>query len=152
MRLVVTASALALVLVVALGALAEETAAPPPTAPSGGAAAEARRKVWLASEFRCRAISTTRMRPCRIETKDGRSRLTFPKSEITCTVGFDEAGDPTHLTECRGDWLDMPETNELRRAKKQPIWTGSRKGWRWKEDGEEYCCPGLWIEAPKALR
>jgi len=31
-------------------------------------------------------------------------------------------------------------------------WSGSHSGWRWPNDGEAYCCPGVWLEAPSALR
>jgi hypothetical protein len=92
------------------------------------------------------------MRTCRIEQKEGRPTLAFPMAEITCVVEFGEDGNPARLVECQSGWLVVPKTNALRRAKKQPIWTGSRSGWRWKEDGQEYCCPGMWLEAPKSLR
>jgi hypothetical protein len=77
--------------------------------------------------------------------------IAFPASDITCAVEFDENGDPAKLVECRGKWLKVPETATLKRSKKRPVWSGSRKGWTWREDGQEYCCPGVWLEAPKAL-
>lgn len=112
----------------------------------------ARKKVWLESEFRCRAISTTKMRKCRLETKDEKVTLAFSKADITCTVEFDDGGDPARLVDCAGKWLKVPKTNALKRAKRRPIWSGSKKDWTWKSDGETYCCPGMWIEAPKPLQ
>ncbi|MBW2277200.1 MAG: hypothetical protein JRF63_06890 [Deltaproteobacteria bacterium] len=112
-----------------------------------------RRGSWLNERFRCKAISSTRLRRCRFEqTADG-YRLRFPMSDVTCEgVTFDERGDPERLTGCRGSWLRVPVTNRLRPNRDHRVWSGSHSGWRWKGDQQPYCCPGLWLEAPESLR
>jgi hypothetical protein len=112
-----------------------------------------RREIWATSRFRCRAISTTRLRTCRfVATPTGLS-ITFPVADITCDeVVFDAAGDPAQLRGCRGKWLRVPSTVSLQRSRAGDVWSGSHSGWRWPGDGETYCCPGLWIEAPPSLR
>ena len=125
-------------------------AADAPEAP--GTAAAERKQTWLDSEFRCRAISTMKLRTCRFEQKEEKVTITFPNADITCAVEFDEHGDPSRLTGCRSSWLKIPATAKLRKSKKRPVWSGSHKGWTWRDSGEAYCCPGMWITAPKALR
>jgi hypothetical protein len=111
-------------------------------------AADEKKYRWLHEPFRCRAISTVRMRPCRFEqTREGIS-LSF-MGDIRCAdVRFDDNGDPAELLDCQCDWLHIPADNPLKKAKNQNIWSGSHGGWRWKSDGEPYCCPGMWIEGP----
>jgi len=112
-----------------------------------------RREIWASSRFRCRAISTTRLRTCRFERTPTGLSITFPIADLTCDeVLFDEAGDPWELRGCRSTWLRVPKTAELKRSRAGDVWSGSHSGWRWPSDGEAYCCPGLWIEAPAALR
>jgi len=121
----------------------------PASAPSE---ADRRREIWLGSDFRCRAISSVRFRRCRFEETPNGHRLRFQASDVVCEdVRFDEGGDPAELLGCRSPWLVVPRRNRLVKAKRQDIWSGSHSGWRWK-DGERYCCPGIWIEAPAALR
>jgi hypothetical protein len=146
-------------------------AEPPPTAPQSPTSpaqiaaplealpatatdqAERRRQAWLTEGFRCKAISTTRLRRCRFEQSDTGYRLRFPVADVVCQdVSFDERGDPALLTDCTGAWLRVPARNELRPDAAREVWSGSHSGWRWKSDRERYCCPGLWLEAPAALR
>jgi hypothetical protein len=111
-----------------------------------------RRAAWLAEPFRCKAISTTKLRGCRFEAHAGGHRLKFQVADVVCEdVEFDAAGDPARLVGCRAGWLVMPRDVDLTRARGQEVWSGSHGGWRW-HDGERYCCPGLWLEAPKSLR
>ena len=113
--------------------------------------ASRRRHAWLSEPFRCKAISTTRLRKCRFEQHAGGHRLKFPVADAICEhVEFDAHGDPAKLLDCRGGWLRIPRDNLLTRAKNQDVWSGSHRGWRWK-DGSRYCCPGLWLEPPKSL-
>lgn len=115
-------------------------------------AAEARKRAWLTEEFRCRAISTVRFRKCRFEETGTGHRLAFQKRDVVCDdVSFDENGDPRELVGCRSSWLKVPASNRLKTDRNRTVWSGSHKGWRWKGDGERYCCPGLWLEAPKSL-
>jgi hypothetical protein len=112
-----------------------------------------RREAWLGESFRCKAISSTRLRRCRFEHTDQGFRLRFPMSDVTCeNVTFDERGDPERLTGCRGAWLRVPATNRLRPDRAREVWSGSHTGWRWKSDRQPYCCPGLWLEAPDSIR
>jgi len=112
-----------------------------------------RLEIWASSRFRCRAISTTRLRGCRFERSDKGFSITFPIADLTCDeVVFDGAGDPAELRGCRSAWLRVPASATLRKSAKGDVWSGSHKGWRWPNDGERYCCPGVWIEAPAALR
>jgi hypothetical protein len=54
-----------------------------------------RREVWLRSYFRCKAISSTRLRRCRFEETAGGFELRFPMSDVVCAnVSFDGNGDP----------------------------------------------------------
>ena len=64
----------------------------------------------------------------------------------------DENGDPARLLDCKSAWLSVPRNNKLTKMKKQDVWTGSHSGWRWPRDREKYCCPGVWLQAPKVLR
>lgn len=112
---------------------------------------EVARQRWLDEPFRCRAISTTRYRRCRFALQDdGRVRVRFPLNSVTCDdVVFDAEGDPSELNDCHSSWLRLPENNPLTPARgPRPAWAGSTRGWRWRSDGETYCCPGLWIMAP----
>jgi hypothetical protein len=119
--------------------------------PAGPSAADVRRSAWLENPFRCRAISTTRLRTCRFERKDGAISITFPVADLTCReVIFDGDGDPQELRRCASRWIKVPSVIRLRRGAND-LWSGSHSGWRW-GDGEAYCCPGAWIEAPAALR
>ncbi|MCP4600917.1 MAG: hypothetical protein GY847_10375 [Proteobacteria bacterium] len=112
-----------------------------------------RKKVWLEETFRCRAISTTRLRKCRFEKTESGNRLRFKKADITCKDAvFDENGDPIMLTGCRSNWLKIPAKNKLKSDRAKKLWSGSFKGWKWKSDKEKYCCPGIWLEAPAALQ
>lgn len=132
----------------------EEQAPPPGLPPEPGVDDEfsRRRAAWLGEPFRCKAISTTKLRGCRFEAHEGGHRLRFPVADAVCEdVEFDAAGDPARLVGCKGGWLVMPREAELARARGQDVWSGSHRGWRWR-DGERYCCPGLWLEAPKSLR
>jgi hypothetical protein len=111
------------------------------------------REIWASSRFRCRAISTTRLRTCRLEQTPTGLSITFPIADLTCDeVVFDEAGDPSELRGCRSTWLRVPANAALKRSRAGDVWSGSHSGWRWPSDGEKYCCPGLWLEAPAALR
>jgi hypothetical protein len=115
--------------------------------------AAARHGIWTESRFRCRAISTTRLRTCRFEQTAMGWSITFPIADLTCDdVVFDAAGDPSELRSCRSKWLRVPSTAALKRDRTGDMWSGSHAGWRWPNDGETYCCPGVWIEAPAALR
>ena len=126
-----------------------EIAAPATVAMTG---TERRREIWLNESFRCKAISSTRLRRCRFEQTRAGYRLRFPMSDVTCEgVTFDERGDPERLTGCRGAWLRVPATNRLRPNRDRRVWSGSHSGWRWKGDRQPYCCPGLWLEAPESL-
>ena len=112
-----------------------------------------RREIWTSSRFRCRAISTTRLRSCRFERTETGWSIAFPVADLTCEeVVFDAKGDPSELRECRSTWLRVPKSAALARGRRGDVWSGSHAGWRWPKDGETYCCPGLWIEAPAALR
>ena len=114
--------------------------------------AEVGRQRWLERPFQCRAISSTRYRRCRMELReDGRVRLRFPLNSVTCDdVVFDAQGDPTALNECRSSWLRLPVDNPLTPVRgPRAAWAGSTHGWRWRSDGEAYCCPGMWIMAPR---
>ncbi len=111
-----------------------------------------RQKTWLTEPFRCRAISTVRFRRCQFEATDKGHRLKFQKKDVVCNdVEFDDNGDPRKLVGCRSSWIKIPANNTLRPDKNRKIWSGSHKGWRWKGDGERYCCPGIWLEAPSSL-
>lgn len=123
-----------------------------PSATPARAAADRRREAWLGSWFRCKAISTTRLRRCKFEaTADGHT-LRFQMSDVVCDdVVFDENGDPSRLTGCRGAWLRVPATARLRPDRAHRVWSGSHSGWRWGSDGQKYCCPGIWLEAPASL-
>jgi hypothetical protein len=123
---------------------------PPEPVPDDGSSR--RRAAWLGEPFRCKAISTTKLRGCRFEAHAGGHRLKFRVADVVCEdVGFDAAGDPARLVGCKAGWLVMPREVELTRARGQDTWSGSHGGWRWR-DGERYCCPGLWLEAPESLR
>jgi hypothetical protein len=119
-------------------------------APAAGPAGK-RRAAWLEGPFRCRAISTTRLRTCRFALGDGATAITFPVADLTCreTI-FDGNGDPQELRGCASRWIRVPSIIRLKRGA-HDLWSGSHSGWRW-GDGEAYCCPGVWIEAPAALR
>lgn len=135
--------------------------APPPTAmpaplpaiptPSDGLApgASQRKQAWLGSKFNCKAISTTKFRPCRFERTDKGYRLKFAHGTVCEDVEFDSNGDPETLLGCRSDGKTIPRKNALKR--KDDIWSGSHGGWRWRGGGK-YCCPGMWLQAPKPLR
>ena len=113
--------------------------------------ASRRRDAWLNEPFRCRAISTTKMRGCKFESHDGGYRLKFQVSDVVCEdVEFDASGDPSRLIDCVGGWLRVPRNNTLKKAKRQELWSGSHRGWKWK-DGSKYCCPGMWLEPPRSL-
>lgn len=115
--------------------------------------AEMRRQAWLESSFPCRAISTTRYRTCRfVTTDDGRVRIQFPLRAATCDdVQFGADGDPVALNDCRGNGLRIPADNPLSKLDgPREAWAGSQRGWSW-DDGERYCCPGMWIMAPDDL-
>ncbi len=145
-------------LFVLVGQAAAQQPAPPPAAPPAtpteppprlSPAAERQKAVWLQSTFRCRAVSTTRMRPCQFsQTAEGYA-LKFEHGIECADVVFDDTGNPRELRGCRSGWLRIPRNNRLTRAKKQPLWTRSRSGWFWRSDGEPYCCPGMWLEAPQ---
>jgi len=110
-----------------------------------------RRRAWLTEPFRCKAISSTRLRRCAFEKHEGGYRLRFQSSDVVCQdVEFDEGGDPSALLGCAGAWLRIPKRNRLRKARGRAVWSGSHRGWKWR-DGEDYCCPGLWLEAPSSL-
>ncbi len=112
-----------------------------------------RKAAWLGETFRCRAISTTRFRKCRFEETGDGIRIRFKKADIACDeVVFDENGDPKTLNKCRSNWLRIPSKNPLRTDSARKVWSGSKKGWRWKSDRQPYCCPGIWLEAPPSLR
>ncbi len=113
--------------------------------------ASRRRDAWLNEPFRCKAISTTKLRGCKFERLDGGHRLKFQVSDVVCeNVEFDASGNPSRLIGCVGAWLRVPRNNTLKKAKRQDIWSGSHRGWKWK-DGSKYCCPGLWLEPPKSI-
>lgn len=110
-----------------------------------------RRDAWLNEPFRCKAISTTKLRRCKFERLDGGHRLKFQVSDVVCEdVEFDASGNPSRLIGCVGAWLRVPRNNTLKKAKRQDVWSGSHRGWKWK-DGSVYCCPGLWLEPPKSI-
>jgi hypothetical protein len=133
--------------------VAEIAAPDPAVGPAVGGEAEQRRAIWLGESFRCKAISTTRLRRCRFEATADGYRLEFPVADVTCeNVIFDERGDPEKLTGCRGAWLRVPATNGLRPNREREVWSGSHSGWRWKGDRQPYCCPGLWLEVPDSLK
>lgn len=112
-----------------------------------------RREIWASSRFRCRAISTTKLRTCKLAPSPAGWSITFPIADLTCDeVVFDAAGDPAELRGCRSTWLRVPASATLRKGAEGDVWSGGHSGWRWPKDGERYCCPGLWIEAPAALR
>jgi len=112
-----------------------------------------RRDAWTSSRFRCRAISTTRLRTCRMERAENGFSITFPIADLTCDeVVFAANGDPAELRGCASKWLRVPKTIALARSRGGDVWSGSHSGWRWPGDGEKYCCPGVWLEAPAALR
>lgn len=114
--------------------------------------AEVGRQRWLDNPFRCRAISTTRYRQCRLEVReDGRIRLRFPLNSVTCDdVVFDAEGNPSALNDCHSGWLRLPVNNELNRIEgSSEAWAAALRGWSWRSDGEVYCCPGMWIMAPR---
>jgi hypothetical protein len=128
-------------------------APPPPLAPPISDDAARRREAWTSSRFRCRAISTTRLRTCRFDRTPTGVSITFPIADLTCAeVVFDSAGDPAELRGCSSTWLRVPATASLKRSRTGDVWSGGHAGWRWPGDGERYCCPGLWIEAPASLR
>ncbi|MBN2804090.1 MAG: hypothetical protein JXR91_13430 [Deltaproteobacteria bacterium] len=113
---------------------------------------EKRRDAWLNEEIRCRAISTVRLRKCRFVKNESGYSLSF-QNDVKCSdVEFDENGDPSLLKGCYSNWLKIPSSNKLKKGKGQPIWSGSHSGWWWKGDKEKYCCPGIWLEAPKSLQ
>lgn len=113
--------------------------------------ASRRRDAWLNETFRCKAISTTKLRRCKFERHDGGYRLKFQVSDVVCEgVEFDASGNPSRLIDCVGAWLRVPRNNTLKKAKRQDVWSGSHRGWKWK-DGSKYCCPGLWLQPPKSL-
>jgi hypothetical protein len=115
--------------------------------------ASRRRELWTSSKLRCRAISTTRLRSCRMQPSAAGWSITFPVADLTCgEVVFDGAGDPAELRGCASKWLRVPKTIALKRSRDGQVWSGSHSGWRWPGDGEAYCCPGVWLEAPAALR
>ena len=73
-------------------------------------------------------------------------------ADITCQdVRFDENGDPAELIECKGAWIRVPQNNPLTRKSNERIWYGSGSRWFWKSDGERYCCPGMWLQAPEGV-
>jgi hypothetical protein len=110
--------------------------------------AELRRQQWLTGEFRCRAISTVRLRKCRFKIDGNKTVLKF-KNDVSCTgVEFDKTGNPSKLTGCSSSWLKIPRTVRLKKGKNQNIWSGSHHGWFWKNDKKKYCCPGIWLEGP----
>jgi hypothetical protein len=118
--------------------------------PPGDDAAAANRNIWLTGSFRCRAISTVRFRKCQFKKTDTGYSLKF-QNDVRCKdVEFDENGHPAKLLGCRSKWLKIPKNNKLKKQKNQNIWAGSYSGWWW-EDGDKYCCPGMWLEAPAAL-
>ncbi len=128
----------------------------PPVKPAADAPAPAEdraavnRDAWLTGTFRCRAISTVKFRKCRFKKADSGYSLKF-QNDIRCKdVEFDEKGHPAKLLGCRSNWLKIPRNNKLKKLKRQNIWVGSRSGWSW-ENGEKYCCPGIWLEAPAEL-
>jgi hypothetical protein len=124
-----------------------------PYAPTATTEADRRREIWLRNNFRCKAISSTRLRRCRFEQTDAGFRLRFPMSDVVCQdVAFDEHGDPERLTGCKGAWLVVPKSNRLRPNRAGKVWSGSHSGWRWKGDRQRYCCPGMWLEAPATLQ
>ena len=124
----------------------------PETAASDGEAAR-RLEIWASSRFRCRAISTTKLRTCKLAPSPAGWSITFPIADLTCDeVVFDGAGDPAQLRGCRSAWLRVPASIALKRSAEGDVWSGGHSGWRWPNDGERYCCPGVWIEAPAALR
>lgn len=115
---------------------------------------EMRRQAWLESSFPCRAISTTRYRPCRfVATDEGRVSLRFGLDAVTCDdVEFGSDGDPVALNGCHSSWLRIPRDNRLTKVDgDRDAWAGSQRGWSWTSDGERYCCPGMWIMAPDDL-
>jgi hypothetical protein len=108
-----------------------------------------RRAQWLTSVFPCRAIATVKFRPCRIATSDSGHSIAF-QNDVRCDdIQFDENGDPQTLINCRSQWLSMPPTVRLKKSRDGITWSGSHSGWRWKSDNEPYCCPGIWLQAPK---
>jgi hypothetical protein len=113
--------------------------------------ASRRRDAWLNERFRCRAISTTKLRGCKFERLDGGYGLKFQVSDVVCEdVEFDASGNPSRLIGCAGAWLRVPRNNTLKKAKRQDVWSGSHRGWKWK-DGSKYCCPGMWLVPPKSI-
>ncbi len=113
---------------------------------------EVGRQRWLDQPFRCRAISTTRYRRCRMELReDGRVRLRFPLNSVTCDdVVFDAEGNPAELNACHSSWLRLPLDNPLTPVPgPRPAWAASTRRWSWRSDGDVYCCPGMWIMAPR---
>jgi hypothetical protein len=115
--------------------------------------ASRRRDMWTSSKLRCRAISTTKLRTCRMQPSAAGWSITFPIADLTCDeIVFDAAGDPAELRGCASKWLRVPKAISLKRSRDGVTWSGSHSGWRWPNDGEAYCCPGVWLEAPSALR
>ncbi len=128
---------------------------PTPSVPALGSllddAAVRRREAWLTQPFKCKAISTTKLRRCKFEAHDGGHRIKFQVSDVVCDdVEFDASGNPSRLVGCVGAWLRVPRGNKLKKAGGQDIWSGSHRGWKWK-DGSKYCCPGLWLEPPNSI-
>lgn len=120
---------------------------------SGTGSSKSRKEIWLSETFRCRAVSTTRLRPCRFKDNgEGGYGLRFAKLGVACgEVEFDANGDPAVLKKCRADGLRIPGTARLTADADRQMWSGSKSGWSW-GDGDKYCCPGMWIAPPKSLR
>jgi len=121
---------------------------------SGTGSSKSRKEIWLTEPFRCRAVSTTRLRTCRFKDNgEGGVGLKFAKLGVSCgEVEFDANGDPAVLKKCRSDSLRIPATARLTADSDRQMWSGSKSGWYWRGDGDKYCCPGMWIAPPKSLR
>ncbi len=90
--------------------------------------ASRRRDAWLNEPFRCKAISTTKLRGCKFEWIDGGHSLKFQVSDVVCEdVEFDASGNPSRLIGCVGPWLRVPRNNTLKKAKRQDVWSGSHR-------------------------
>jgi len=101
--------------------------------------------------FRCKS-GNMRWRDCFLRRSKYGLAIDFP--DLSCEeVVFNEEGLPTRLKRCgnSGD-LKVPKSAQLKRKKGKRYWSGMHWGWTWKHDGDPYCCQGIWLEAPKAMR
>ncbi len=122
-------------------------------APVVETAGDARRRSWLERPFRCRAISSTRLRTCRFRVlESGAVQFRDALPDVQCDdVRFDAEGNPSALNACRSlTGKRIPRDNPLRETTSTGArtWSGSHSGWYW-DDGEPFCCPGIWLVEPR---